>query len=110
MLIEFNHTYTVKTPIEKIYNQSICGKLNAIKLIKESNVAVPEIENKYIEFLVDGEIYNLNKIKVCRIKHVKYDDDIKTNYISEVSDTTIDGRQMTIDEIYKTINDWFKEE
>lgn len=110
MIIEFKQTYSQKTPIEKVISQNVCGKVNTIKFVRESTAAVPEIENQRIEFIVDGEIYDLAKIEPCKIKHHKIEDTGRTQYRSEVSDKEIDGVTMTIFEIFEKLSTWLKEE
>lgn len=106
MIIEFDNSYTELRPVEKMYIIKITGKINSIKYVQELQAAVPEIINDRLEFVIGGEIYTLDKIRKCKIRHKKNN----TPIISEVASDNIDGTKMSKYEMYELLNQWMKED
>lgn len=106
MIAEFNNSYTSKGPIEKAFEQKICGKINSIKYVKTFNAAVPECSTDDIELVIGGEIYYLSKMRECKVIH-KGDE---TRYTSEISSDKIDGVLGSTFEVYEALSKWMKED
>ena len=106
MIAEFNNVYTSKGPIDKAFDQKICGKINSIKYVKSYNAAVPECSNEDIELVIGGEIYYLSKMRGCKIIHKNED----TRYTSEVSIDFVDGACTSTLEVYDYLSKWMKED
>lgn len=106
MIIEFDNTYSETRPTEKMYVTKVTGKVNSIKYIQEFQAALPEISNDRIELVIGGELYTLNKINKCKVRHRREG----TPLTSEVTYDTVDGVKMKVFEIYEKLNQWMKED